>query len=152
MPTALSENDYNRHPTYFGVYSAAQAARLSDVLESLGVRYEFARKQTTNESHQYENSNQKVFWQGSRGAYQSLGAARNRGAESHWLCPRVGQLFPRSHRWRWIYRDGLRGPSGHRRIHTKGQGLDRQEWFASWSCRTGSVRGECGIPRNEVRR
>ncbi len=49
MPTALSENDYNRHPTYFGVYSAAQAARLSDVLESLGVRYEFVPEEQDEE-------------------------------------------------------------------------------------------------------
>jgi len=41
MPTPLSDDDYNRHSTYFGVYSAAQAVRVSDLLESLGVRYEF---------------------------------------------------------------------------------------------------------------
>jgi hypothetical protein len=41
MPTPLSDEDYNRHSTYFGVYSAAQAARLSALLESLDVRYEF---------------------------------------------------------------------------------------------------------------
>ena len=41
MPTPLSDDDYNRHSTYFGVYSAAQAARVSNLLEKLGVRYEF---------------------------------------------------------------------------------------------------------------
>jgi len=49
MPTPLSDNDYNRHSTYFGVYSAAQAARLSDVLESLGVRYEFVPEEQDEE-------------------------------------------------------------------------------------------------------
>jgi hypothetical protein len=37
----LSDDDYNHHSTYFGVWSAAQAARISELLESLGVRYEF---------------------------------------------------------------------------------------------------------------
>ena len=37
----LSDEDYNRHSTYFGVWSAAQAARVSKLLETLGVRYEF---------------------------------------------------------------------------------------------------------------
>jgi hypothetical protein len=41
MPTPLSDDDYSRHSTYFGVYSAAQAARLADLFESLAVRYEF---------------------------------------------------------------------------------------------------------------
>jgi hypothetical protein len=38
---ALSNEDYNRHSTYFGVFSAPQAVHVSCVLDSLGVRYEF---------------------------------------------------------------------------------------------------------------
>jgi hypothetical protein len=45
MPTPLSDDDYNHHSTYFGLYSAAQAARVSDLLESLSVRYEFIREE-----------------------------------------------------------------------------------------------------------
>ena len=41
MHTPLSDDDYNRHSTYFGVYSAAQARRVADLLEDLGVRYKF---------------------------------------------------------------------------------------------------------------
>jgi hypothetical protein len=37
----LSDDAYNRHSTYFGVFSAAQATRVSELLEGLGVRYEF---------------------------------------------------------------------------------------------------------------
>lgn len=37
----LSDDDYSDHSTYFGVWSAAHAARLCELLESLGVRYEF---------------------------------------------------------------------------------------------------------------
>jgi hypothetical protein len=37
----LSDYDYNHHSTYFGVWSTAQAARVSELLEGLGVRYEF---------------------------------------------------------------------------------------------------------------
>ena len=37
----LSDADYSHHSTYFGVWSAAQAARVSELLESLGARYEF---------------------------------------------------------------------------------------------------------------
>jgi hypothetical protein len=37
----LSDEDYNRHSTYFGGWSAAKAARVSELLDSLGVRYEF---------------------------------------------------------------------------------------------------------------
>ena len=40
----LSDEDYNRHSTYFGVYSASQAARVSELLKSLGVRFEFVRR------------------------------------------------------------------------------------------------------------
>ncbi len=37
----LSTDDYNRHSTYFGVFSLAQAAQVSELLDGLGVRYEF---------------------------------------------------------------------------------------------------------------
>jgi hypothetical protein len=37
----LSDDDYDRRSTYFGVYSETQAARLAELLESLGVRYKF---------------------------------------------------------------------------------------------------------------
>jgi|GEM_PF-5633634 len=37
----LSDGDYNHHSTYFGVWSGAQAARVSELLESLGVKYQF---------------------------------------------------------------------------------------------------------------
>lgn len=37
----LTDSDYNRRSTYFGVYSAAQADRLSELLKNLGVRFEF---------------------------------------------------------------------------------------------------------------
>jgi hypothetical protein len=43
----LSDYDYNHHSTYFGVWSTAQAARVSELLESLGVRYEFSRKRAS---------------------------------------------------------------------------------------------------------
>jgi hypothetical protein len=49
MPTPLSDDDYNRHSTYFGVYSAAQASRLSELLESLGVKYEFVIEEQSEE-------------------------------------------------------------------------------------------------------
>jgi len=45
----LSDNDYNRCSTYFGVYSASQAARVSELLESLGVRFEFVRQEQDEE-------------------------------------------------------------------------------------------------------
>ncbi|HEY2681728.1 MAG TPA: hypothetical protein VGI59_10435 [Candidatus Udaeobacter sp.] len=45
----LSVHDYNRHSTYLGVYSAAQAARVSGLLDSLGVRYEFFRNEQDEE-------------------------------------------------------------------------------------------------------
>jgi len=41
----LSDEDYNRHSTYFGVYSASQAARVAELLEGLGVRFEFVRQE-----------------------------------------------------------------------------------------------------------
>jgi hypothetical protein len=37
----LSDNEHAHHSTYFGVFSAAQAASVSRLLEGLGVRYEF---------------------------------------------------------------------------------------------------------------
>jgi hypothetical protein len=37
----LSDDDYNRHSTYFGVFSASQAARVSELLDSLNVRFQF---------------------------------------------------------------------------------------------------------------
>jgi hypothetical protein len=45
----LSDDDYNRHSTYFGVFSASQAARVSELLESLGVRFEFVREEQNEE-------------------------------------------------------------------------------------------------------
>jgi hypothetical protein len=45
----LSDEDYNRHSTYFGVWSAAQAARVSELLDSLGVRYEFVIEEQSEE-------------------------------------------------------------------------------------------------------
>ena len=45
----LSDDDYTRHSTYFGVYSASQAARVSELLESLGVRFEFVREEQDEE-------------------------------------------------------------------------------------------------------
>jgi hypothetical protein len=41
---ALSDDDYSRHSTYFGVFSASQAARVSELLDALGIRYEFVRQ------------------------------------------------------------------------------------------------------------
>ena len=37
----LSDHDYNRRSAYFGVYSASQATRVSELLLSLDVRFEF---------------------------------------------------------------------------------------------------------------
>ena len=37
----LSDDDYDLRSTYFGVFSAAQAKRVAELLDSLGVRYEF---------------------------------------------------------------------------------------------------------------
>jgi hypothetical protein len=45
----LTDDDYNHHSMYFGVWSAAQAARVSDLLDSLGVRYEFAIEEQSEE-------------------------------------------------------------------------------------------------------
>ena len=45
----LSDEDYSRHSTYFGVYSASQAARVSELLKSLGVRFEFVREEQDEE-------------------------------------------------------------------------------------------------------
>lgn len=45
----LSDDDYNRHSTYFGVFSASQAARVSDALNTLGVRYEFVPEEQSEE-------------------------------------------------------------------------------------------------------
>ena len=45
----LSDDDYNRHSTYFGVFSASQAARVSQLLETLGVRFEFVRQEQDEE-------------------------------------------------------------------------------------------------------
>jgi hypothetical protein len=41
----LLSDDYKRHSTYFGVYSAAQARRVSDLLNSLNIRYRFVPEQ-----------------------------------------------------------------------------------------------------------
>ncbi|HET6842153.1 MAG TPA: hypothetical protein VFK06_10795, partial [Candidatus Angelobacter sp.] len=41
----LPDEDYNRHATYFGVFSASQATRVSEVLNSLDVRFEFVREE-----------------------------------------------------------------------------------------------------------
>jgi hypothetical protein len=46
---SLSDEDYKRRSTYFGVYSASQAARVSELLESLGVRFEFVRQEQDEE-------------------------------------------------------------------------------------------------------
>ena len=45
----LSDDDYNHHSTYFGVWSTAQAARVSDLLDSLGVRYEYSIEEQSEE-------------------------------------------------------------------------------------------------------
>ncbi len=45
----LSDDDYNRRSTYFGVYSASQAARVSELLKSLGVRFELVREEQDEE-------------------------------------------------------------------------------------------------------
>jgi hypothetical protein len=45
----LSDDDYNHHSTYFGVWSTAQAARVSELLKSLGVRYEFIIEEQSEE-------------------------------------------------------------------------------------------------------
>jgi hypothetical protein len=45
----LSDDDYNRHSTYFGVFSAPQAARVRELLNSLGVRFEFVREEQDEE-------------------------------------------------------------------------------------------------------
>ena len=45
----LSQDDYNRRSTYFGVYSASQAARVSELLERLSVRFEFRREEQSEE-------------------------------------------------------------------------------------------------------
>ena len=45
----LSDDDYNHHSMYFGVWSAAQAARVSDLLDGLGVRYEFIIEEQSEE-------------------------------------------------------------------------------------------------------
>lgn len=37
----VSDDDYRHHCTYFGLFSAEQRARVSAMLESLNVRYEF---------------------------------------------------------------------------------------------------------------
>jgi hypothetical protein len=42
---SLSDDDYNRHSTYFGVFSASQAVDVSELLERLGVRFEFVRQE-----------------------------------------------------------------------------------------------------------
>ena len=45
----LSDDDYNRRSTYFRVFSAVQAARVSELLNGLGVRYEFIPKEQDEE-------------------------------------------------------------------------------------------------------
>ena len=45
----LADDDYNRHSTYFGVFSASQADRVSELLEGLGVRFEFVRQEQDEE-------------------------------------------------------------------------------------------------------
>ncbi len=45
----LSNDDFNRRSTYFGVYSTSQAARVSELLESLSVRFEFVRQEQDEE-------------------------------------------------------------------------------------------------------
>jgi hypothetical protein len=44
-----SEDDCDRHSIYFGVYSALQAERVSELLQGLGVRYEFIRQEQDEE-------------------------------------------------------------------------------------------------------
>ena len=46
---SLSDDDYNRHSTYFGAYSASQAGRVSRLLNNLSVRYEFIRQEQNEE-------------------------------------------------------------------------------------------------------
>lgn len=45
----LSEDDYFHCSTYFGVFSAAQAVRVSELLEGLGVRHEFVVQDQSEE-------------------------------------------------------------------------------------------------------
>ena len=45
----LSDDDYNRRSTYFGVFSASQAAHVSELLNSLDVRFEFVREEQDEE-------------------------------------------------------------------------------------------------------
>jgi hypothetical protein len=45
----LLDDDYKRHSTYFGVFSASQAARVSELLNSLGLRFEFVRQEQDEE-------------------------------------------------------------------------------------------------------
>ena len=45
----LSDDDYNRRAMYFGVFSVSQAARVSELLESLGIRFEFVREEQDEE-------------------------------------------------------------------------------------------------------
>jgi hypothetical protein len=45
----LSDDDYNLCSTYFGVWSAVQAARISELLNGLGVRYEFIPQEQDEE-------------------------------------------------------------------------------------------------------
>jgi hypothetical protein len=49
MPTPLSDEDYNHNSTHFGVYSAEQASRVSELFETLGVRYEFVIEEQSEE-------------------------------------------------------------------------------------------------------
>jgi hypothetical protein len=44
----LSDDDYRRS-TYFGVFSASQAAHVSKLLDSLAVRYEFVLEEQDEE-------------------------------------------------------------------------------------------------------
>jgi hypothetical protein len=46
---SLSDDDYKRPSTYFGVFSASQAAGVSQLLEVLGVRFEFVRQEQDKE-------------------------------------------------------------------------------------------------------
>ena len=45
----LSDEDDNRHSTYFGVWSAVQASLVSELLDSLGVRYAFLIEEQSEE-------------------------------------------------------------------------------------------------------
>jgi hypothetical protein len=45
----ISDNDYNRHSTYFDVFSASQAAHISQLLEALNVRFKFVREEHDEE-------------------------------------------------------------------------------------------------------